>query len=81
MLLSDAGDEVGMMIGPDQGSRFSHQSTCYLTSVLKGGLQSRNPKLCNGIKLEKCHSQFYSARSQMNYALFFGPEKEKIIDK
>lgn len=67
MLLTDARDEVEMMAGPDQGSRFSHQSTCYLTnltSALKGGLQSRNPKLSNGIKLEKFHSQFHLARSQ-----------------
>lgn len=64
MLLTDAGDEVEMMAGSDQGSHFSHQSTCYLTSASKGGLQSRNPKLCNGIKLEKFHSQFYLARSQ-----------------
>lgn len=75
MLFTDAGDKVGTMIGPDQRFRFSHQNTCYLTSAPKGGLQSRNPKLCNEIKLEKYHSQFYLTRSQMNYALFFWSRK------
>lgn len=74
MLLTDAGDEVGTMM--IEGFRFSQQSTCYLTSAPKGGLQSRNPKHCNGIKLEKCHSQFYLARSQMNYSLFWSRKGE-----
>lgn len=44
MLTTDAGDEVEIMIGQDQGSLFSHQNTCYLTNTPKGSLQIGEPK-------------------------------------